>query len=652
MRKASSQGSQRPKRRNYLPSWVSILTPKVLGVLAAVLGTACTLAFASKPQLTAKLATNTWTEINSSVVQPPTSPTILNSSSPSDRIIKKDATISPRLRSPRDSSVPPKRISETSLLPRLIVPDASKSPFFSSRATLSRFVPPLNSRTRGDRSPQPSAQNQQTESLAEADSSAQLPQEQSAQPVVETQPAQESSQPIPAQRDVALTLSDVVILALENNRPLKNAYLERIAQRQDLAVAEDKFSPNFTPDISISIARFRSDSTITSTDVGIGATVSVTIPTGGELKFRWDTTSQTLDFDDFSIDAIAIDDRIFEPNLQLSFTQPLLRGAGININRASIDIARLTEQGNILALKSTLIDTITEAIFAYRELLRAQEQLAIEQQSLQLSKDILEATRILIEAGRVAPVDIVQNETAVANRQVSLLAAQNNFASRRLALLDILDIDRNLAIVPAATPKATSINLDSNKLRQLAFENRPDYLRSKLEREISQLQLLLAEDDKRWDLSLTTSYSYLRDRSSDVRAGLILSQEFGDLTKERRLERSRVNRLQVENTFNDLNDSIEIQIKDQIREVNLLFSQVGLAQKATILSQQQLDIEREKQRLGRGAGIFELVRLQNELADAKNAELNVTIDYLNALTRLDRTLGTTLDTWQVKVETQ
>jgi outer membrane protein TolC len=221
-----------------------------------------------------------------------------------------------------------------------------------------------------------------------------------------------------------------------------------------------------------------------------------------------------------------------------------------------------------------------------------------------------------------------------------------------LALLDILDIDRNLAIVPAATPKATSINLDSNKLRQLAFENRPDYLRSKLEREISQLQLLLAEDDKRWDLSLTTSYSYLRDRSSDVRAGLILSQEFGDLTKERRLERSRVNRLQVENTFNDLNDSIEIQIKDQIREVNLLFSQVGLAQKATILSQQQLDIEREKQRLGRGAGIFELVRLQNELADAKNAELNVTIDYLNALTRLDRTLGTTLDTWQVKVETQ
>lgn len=246
----------------------------------------------------------------------------------------------------------------------------------------------------------------------------------------------------------------------------------------------------------------------------------------------------------------------------------------------------------------------------------------------------------------------MQSETAVANRQVSLLAAQNDFESRRLALLDILDIDRTLAIVPAEAPRAKPINLDSNKLRQLAFDNRPDYLQSKLAQEISQLQLRLAEDDKRWDLSLTTSYNYFRDRSSDVRAGLVLSQEFGDLTKDQRLQRSRVNLLQADNTFQDLNESIEIQIKDQIRDINLLYSQVGLAQKATILSQQQLDIEREKQRLGRGAGIFEIVRLQNELVDARNAELNVTIDYLNALTRLDRTLGTTLDTWQVKVEKQ
>jgi outer membrane protein TolC len=129
-----------------------------------------------------------------------------------------------------------------------------------------------------------------------------------------------------------------------------------------------------------------------------------------------------------------------------------------------------------------------------------------------------------------------------------------------------------------------------------------------------------------------------------------LSREFGDLTKEQRFVRSRVNLLQAQNTLQDLNDSIKIQVTDRSRDVNLGYSKVELARKATVLSEQQLNIEREKQRLGRGGGIFELVRLQNELADARTRELIATIDYLNALTRLDQTLGTTLDTWQVTVE--
>jgi outer membrane protein TolC len=77
---------------------------------------------------------------------------------------------------------------------------------------------------------------------------------------------------------------------------------------------------------------------------------------------------------------------------------------------------------------------------------------------------------------------------------------------------------------------------------------------------------------------------------------------------------------------------------------------VQLAQQARELSERQLEIEREKQRLGRGSGVFEIVSLQNSLVEARNAELNATIEYLNALTLLDQTVGTTLDTWQVTIE--
>jgi outer membrane protein TolC len=53
--------------------------------------------------------------------------------------------------------------------------------------------------------------------------------------------------------------------------------------------------------------------------------------------------------------------------------------------------------------------------------------------------------------------------------------------------------------------------------------------------------------------------------------------------------------------------------------------------------------------LGRGE-IFQVVTFQNNLVEARNRELTAIIAYLNALTGLDQTVGTTLDTWNVTIE--
>jgi outer membrane protein TolC len=470
---------------------------------------------------------------------------------------------------------------------------------------------------------------------------------QQTQPIADNPLTQNQPKPVTETRTVKLTLSDVVILALENNRPIKNAYLERIVQRQELAVAEDKFSPNFTPAVSISIAQLGTNRRTTDADLGIGATVSVRVPTGGELSFRWATNGQTVSQNSLNLD---INDDPFRQNLQLSFNQPLLRGYGVNVNQASVDIARLTEQVNILDLKSTLSNIITEVILTYRELIRAQEQLKIVQISLQRAQESLANNRILIEAGRLAPVDIVQSETEVARRQVSLIEAENNLEARRLALLNIVDIEPTAVIVATDSLIASTVSLNSENLRQLAFENQPDYLKAQLDLERTKLALLQAENNRLWDLNLNTSYGYASNNNSDLRIGLGLSRQIGDLTVERDFQRRLVNQLQAENTLTEQRESLDIQLIDRIRDVNLSFSQVELARKVTESSEKQLEIAQEKQKLGRDITVFELIRLQDDLVQARNVELNAIINYLNALTRLDQTLGTTLDTWQVKID--
>jgi outer membrane protein len=44
--------------------------------------------------------------------------------------------------------------------------------------------------------------------------------------------------------------------------------------------------------------------------------------------------------------------------------------------------------------------------------------------------------------------------------------------------------------------------------------------------------------------------------------------------------------------------------------------------------------------------LFEIIQKQDDLVAAQNNELNTKIDYLNAITNLEKVVGLTLDTWK------
>lgn len=449
---------------------------------------------------------------------------------------------------------------------------------------------------------------------------------------------------------IPLTLVEVVGLAIQNNREIKNAYLARIAQRANLAVALDKFQPVFTPEVSVSLNRNEFGSaTSNSSEISAGSRVSMQIPTGGQISARWNTGGITQSSNQGEIDDL----NNVNQALQLDFSQPLLRGYGREINTASIKIAEFTETINQLGLKSTLIDIITQAIFAYRELLQAQEAVAIAQNSLRIAREIFEINRVLVEAGRQARIDLVQNERNIANRQVQLLVAQNNFERVRLELIQILDIE-DFPITPGEEIVVENTQLNEEQLKELALQNSASYINTQLDLEIAALNLRLAEDDRRWNMNLNASYGNgLQSRSADrndVRLGISLSRDFGDRTLESRVQQEQVTLQQIQNNLEDQRDNLLIQVGDQVRNANLLREQVDLAQQEREFAEENLQNQRELFSLGRGS-IRDIITAQEEVVSANNTELTAQIAYLNALTRLEQTVGITLETWQVMVET-
>lgn len=218
--------------------------------------------------------------------------------------------------------------------------------------------------------------------------------------------------------------------------------------------------------------------------------------------------------------------------------------------------------------------------------------------------------------------------------------------------------DRNQKLVAAETPDLESpTSLEPSQLLQVALVNNPDYLRSQLRQKTAKFDLLLAEDRARSDLNLKIGYSLNSgnriENTTDLRAGLTFSRDFGRQRQEEKqdVNRRRINLQKTQIDLQEAREILEIEVKDRIRDIEVDLRRVELARKARELSEQQFENEREKLRLGvQGTRLVDVLNSEDELVRARNRELDAIISYLDDLTRLEQTLGITLQRWNVSID--
>ena len=472
-------------------------------------------------------------------------------------------------------------------------------------------------------------------------------------PPVSDLPPSPDAPPVSDANGLPLNLQDVVILALENNREIKNAYLNRIIEQESLRVAEDVFNPNVTPRLSINARRSdQGFSTSTAGDVELATDMNVQFPNGTRLSAGWRATGNaqtTIGLNQGASDGLG-------QRIEVAVTQPLWRDSGETITRAPLRLARLQEDQNVFALRTTLISTITQASETYFSLVLSQQQLEIEKAGLARTETELDRIEALIAVGREAGSKRVEAEADVANRQVSVEAAEDSLRNAQLALIQALDIDQEL--IPIAT-EANALNQDrirfdnDDALVEYALTNNPIYRSQLLESDVAAIQLLQAEDRLGWDLNLVVGYSNdLSSRSaerSDARAGLQLSRELGDRSLKQRVLAQRTQIERLENTQTERRENLEISVRDAIRNVDFQQTQVEQAQRATQLAIQQLEITQFQFRQGNET-FLDVVQAQDRLVASQNQELSAQIGYQRALLRLDQVLGHTLTTWSIPVQ--
>ena len=431
-------------------------------------------------------------------------------------------------------------------------------------------------------------------------------------------------------RELSLTLNDTVRLALRSNHTLLSARHQRTVQKFSLDVSDDRYRPRASIGTSV-----RDGSTVDPT-ADLFAGPSLRIPTGGEFSLMW---SQPL---------AGGDDR--RGAWMLGFSQPLLKGFGPRIDAAPLRIARIGEEKNVLSFRDTITRVIVSVITAYRSVIRAHHAITISRESLARAERQLDVNRSLISAGRLATRETVQTEVELANRRLALVESRNGLISANASLISLLDIDGVASIRPAAElPPVDPVSLDSERGIETALANRSDYLRALLSREEAQIGLELTKDERRWNLALTTRVSGSSGGEGDFSTGLALAIPLGERAPRLAVLRAKNALRDAEIALVELRQSIRIAVRQAVNDVEVGFRRVELAHRARELAEQQVEVEQEK--LSQGlTSTFQLSAVEDGLVAAKTRELDATIAYLNALTSLERTLGTTLPAWGIDLE--
>ena len=445
-----------------------------------------------------------------------------------------------------------------------------------------------------------------------------------------------------------LTLAECILLAVRNNRDLAAGRLDRLAQKLSLEDSEDAFRP--APAFDVSLERDSTSSPLGRKEVstfGVAPRVTLRIPTGGVFNLSANSRVTSQDNADQLV--------------QLEFVQPLLKGGGTAVGTAGIVTARRTERIGLLAFKSAVIGLVTRTVYAYRDVIRSMREVEIRKRSLHRARDLLAVNRILIETGRMAEQEIVQTEADVAERELSLTEARDSLNDARLALIDILDIDSRTRIRPTEALRVDSREFHADRAVESALQHRPDYRQALLGIENAETALLVAGDARRWELDLVSSaslghsgrslpeaYSRLDD---DYRVGLRLNIPLGVHVGAARRdhERAMISLRQSRIRLAELRQSIDVEVRRAVRDVEARFRRTELARQARALAERKLEIERVKLSSGLSTN-FRLVRFEDDLVRSQNNEIGALIGYLNALTELDRARGTTLDTWRIDID--
>lgn len=372
--------------------------------------------------------------------------------------------------------------------------------------------------------------------------------------------------------------------------------------------------------------------------------------------------------------------KFFVPNpqatsrLTLSFSQPLLRGAGKCYNESVVVLASLDKQVADVEFRRQLQNHLLEVTTAYWALYLERGVLIQKMNSFRRAKAIvtrLEQRQAIDASG----TQIASAQAELKTRSADLLRADSavrNAESRIRALVNdpSMKSDR-LELIPTEAPRVVDVPVDLNGAVSEAIQFRPEVVQSLKQIRAATIRTKMSENELLPVLNLVTeAYAAGIDTEYDTigaigrqldrgnpsySIGLQYEIPIGNRAARARHIRRHQEMRMARNQYQTVLENIRAEVEVAVRETQTSFQELSAKQQAMQARENQLNQLTQRwerlpgQDVSASLALENLLSSQDRLSDAEYQFLKAQMTYSLSLTNLKRSTGTLLQSESVSI---
>ena len=487
-----------------------------------------------------------------------------------------------------------------------------------------------------------------------------------------------------------LTVGDLINLMLQNNLDVG---VNRLTPLSSGYLIETMYRP-FEPTLRLQATVTRNTSPATSQL--IGAQSLRTLAGAYSLGFSQALETGTTLGVDFVMNRNSSNSAFntFNPSytgqLRYSFTQHLLKDYGSVNNTRQIRVAQNNQKISETQFERQLIDLVSQAQRAYWDLVFAAEDIKVKQRSMDLAQKTLTDNQIQVKIGTLAPIDVVQAESELANRRLQYVTStytevQTQDQAKKLITSQgdpglVLAKLMPSQVVPRPEPSDV---VPVEQAIKIALENRPEMKQLQFDLQNKKIDLEYTKNQLLPSVDLTAAYNQngvggkqtirsgfgptapiiarfeggildafdqlLGYRYTGYSVGLSVQIPLRNRAAQGDNVRAMTDERIAEQKITSQAQQIALEVRNALTQVEMNRARIEAATKARELSERRLEAEQKKFDLGASTIRFVLEEQRN-VAQAQTDELQAIVNYTKALVDMDRAMGMTLKRNNIEIE--